>query len=306
MAERAADRLPVLHTRHRRPLQARRADRPPPALLRAREVLRQAPLPADARLPPLGAQIRAGARRARGGDPPQRRPERPAPVASTPSPPRKPGSSSPQPRGTGSPPCSSSPCAPDSARANSCACTEKTSISTAAPPASAVPFSALGLAASPPCRPRRSARNAASPSRPPASPRSTSTVTDRPARSSGPAQTGWTTASLSLAWTATPSNPPPSRGTSRHCSGTPACGRSGSTTSATRPRPSSWNRASNSSSSRNCWDAHIGVTATVYAHVRLRLQRDAIGLLNHVLSRPSEAAAEPDDDDPLHCAAPVH
>jgi site-specific recombinase XerD len=32
--------------------------------------------------------------------------------------------------------------------------------------------------------------------------------------------------------------------------------------------------------------AHIGVTATVYAHVRLPLQRDAIDLLGHALDRP--------------------
>jgi hypothetical protein len=52
--------------------------------------------------------------------------------------------------------------------------------------------------------------------------------------------------------------------------------------------------------------AHIGVTATVYAHVRLRLQRDAIDLLSRTLHIPSEATAEPDDgDDPAVCAAPV-
>lgn len=31
--------------------------------------------------------------------------------------------------------------------------------------------------------------------------------------------------------------------------------------------------------------AHIGVTATVYAHVRIRLQRDAIDLLGRALDR---------------------
>ncbi|MCX5093843.1 site-specific integrase [Streptomyces sp. NBC_00365] len=52
--------------------------------------------------------------------------------------------------------------------------------------------------------------------------------------------------------------------------------------------------------------AHIGVTATVYAHVRLRLQRQAIDLLNHTLSVMPEPTAEPDDgDDPPLCAAPV-
>ena len=51
--------------------------------------------------------------------------------------------------------------------------------------------------------------------------------------------------------------------------------------------------------------AHIGVTATVYAHVRLRLQRQAIDLLSHALHTLPEATTEPDDgDDPPLCAAP--
>ncbi|MFE2064050.1 tyrosine-type recombinase/integrase [Streptomyces sp. NPDC059467] len=53
--------------------------------------------------------------------------------------------------------------------------------------------------------------------------------------------------------------------------------------------------------------AHIGVTATVYAHVRLRLQRQAIDLLSHALGNRAESDAKPDDgDDPPPCAAPVH
>lgn len=52
--------------------------------------------------------------------------------------------------------------------------------------------------------------------------------------------------------------------------------------------------------------AHIGVTATVYAHVRLRLQRQAIDLLGHALGTVTESAIEPNDsDDPPLCAAPV-
>ncbi|MEU6402208.1 site-specific integrase [Streptomyces sp. NPDC046985] len=43
--------------------------------------------------------------------------------------------------------------------------------------------------------------------------------------------------------------------------------------------------------------AHIGVTATVYAHVRLRLQRDAIDLLGHALRNPTETTRKPDDGD---------
>ncbi|WP_030238524.1 tyrosine-type recombinase/integrase [Streptomyces sp. NRRL S-350] len=52
--------------------------------------------------------------------------------------------------------------------------------------------------------------------------------------------------------------------------------------------------------------AHIGVTATVYAHVRLRLQRDAIDLLGRTLGERSESVSQPTDgDDPPLCAAPV-
>ncbi|MEU6402199.1 tyrosine-type recombinase/integrase [Streptomyces sp. NPDC046985] len=52
--------------------------------------------------------------------------------------------------------------------------------------------------------------------------------------------------------------------------------------------------------------AHIGVTATVYAHVRLRLQRDAIDLLGNALRNPAQPIARPDDgDEPPVCAAPV-
>ncbi|WP_035805830.1 tyrosine-type recombinase/integrase [Kitasatospora mediocidica] len=52
--------------------------------------------------------------------------------------------------------------------------------------------------------------------------------------------------------------------------------------------------------------AHIGVTATVYAHVRLRLQRDAIDLLGRALHNPAETTTQPDDgDDPPLCAAHV-
>ncbi len=52
--------------------------------------------------------------------------------------------------------------------------------------------------------------------------------------------------------------------------------------------------------------AHIGVTATVYAHVRLRLQRQAIDLLSNALRHPAETTSEPDDGgDPPLCAAPV-
>jgi integrase len=52
--------------------------------------------------------------------------------------------------------------------------------------------------------------------------------------------------------------------------------------------------------------AHIGVTATVYAHVRMRLQRDAIDLLGNALRNPAEITGEPDDgDEPALCAVPV-
>ncbi|WP_328697074.1 tyrosine-type recombinase/integrase [Streptomyces sp. NBC_00342] len=52
--------------------------------------------------------------------------------------------------------------------------------------------------------------------------------------------------------------------------------------------------------------AHIGVTATVYAHVRLRLQRDAIDLLGNTLRNPAETTDKPDDrDEPPLWAEPV-
>jgi integrase len=47
--------------------------------------------------------------------------------------------------------------------------------------------------------------------------------------------------------------------------------------------------------------AHIGVTATVYAHVRLRLQRDAIDLLGRTLHNPNR----PDDGDDPPLSAPA-
>ncbi|NJQ04889.1 tyrosine-type recombinase/integrase [Streptomyces lonarensis] len=41
--------------------------------------------------------------------------------------------------------------------------------------------------------------------------------------------------------------------------------------------------------------AHIGVTATVYAHVRLRLQRDAIDTLSTALRHAANSTAGPDE-----------
>lgn len=49
--------------------------------------------------------------------------------------------------------------------------------------------------------------------------------------------------------------------------------------------------------------AHIGVTATVYARVRLRLQGDAIDLLGNALRTPVTRTA--DGDEPPLCPAPV-
>ncbi|GGU65776.1 hypothetical protein GCM10010274_63020 [Streptomyces lavendofoliae] len=52
--------------------------------------------------------------------------------------------------------------------------------------------------------------------------------------------------------------------------------------------------------------AHIGVTATVYAHVRIRLQRDAIDTLSTALgSSASSHAAVGEGNEPPPCAAPV-
>jgi integrase len=53
--------------------------------------------------------------------------------------------------------------------------------------------------------------------------------------------------------------------------------------------------------------AHIGVTATVYAHVRLRLQRDAIDTLSIALDgSTNEESTRDDGDDPPLCGATVH
>lgn len=52
--------------------------------------------------------------------------------------------------------------------------------------------------------------------------------------------------------------------------------------------------------------AHIGVTAGVYAHVRLRLQRDAINTLGRALDGPTTTKAERSDgDEPPPCAAGI-
>jgi integrase len=52
--------------------------------------------------------------------------------------------------------------------------------------------------------------------------------------------------------------------------------------------------------------AHIGVTATVYAHVRLRLQRDAIDTLSTALDSPENTkTARSDGDEPPPCTTLV-
>ena len=52
--------------------------------------------------------------------------------------------------------------------------------------------------------------------------------------------------------------------------------------------------------------AHIGVTAGVYAHVRLRLQRDAIDALGTALGSPTiTETTNGDGDEPPPCAALV-
>ena len=53
--------------------------------------------------------------------------------------------------------------------------------------------------------------------------------------------------------------------------------------------------------------AHIGVTATGYAHVRLRLQRDAIDTLSTALHGPAiTKAVGADDEEPPSRATHVH
>ncbi|MGV9326794.1 hypothetical protein [Streptosporangium sandarakinum] len=52
--------------------------------------------------------------------------------------------------------------------------------------------------------------------------------------------------------------------------------------------------------------AHIGVTATVYTHVRLRLQRDAIDTLGTALgSSEITETVNSDGGDPPLCGVPV-
>ncbi|MFI0871911.1 tyrosine-type recombinase/integrase [Streptomyces californicus] len=52
--------------------------------------------------------------------------------------------------------------------------------------------------------------------------------------------------------------------------------------------------------------AHIGVTATVYAHVQLRLQHDAINALGTALvGRETTETARSDSDEPPPCASLV-
>ncbi|GLU50259.1 hypothetical protein Nans01_46100 [Nocardiopsis ansamitocini] len=53
--------------------------------------------------------------------------------------------------------------------------------------------------------------------------------------------------------------------------------------------------------------ARIGVTAGVYAHVRLRLQRQAIDALGNALDVPGNDESTRDNgDDPPLCGATVH
>jgi integrase len=53
--------------------------------------------------------------------------------------------------------------------------------------------------------------------------------------------------------------------------------------------------------------AHIGVTATVYAHVRLRLQRADINTLGTTLGgRKTTKTVSSDGDEPPTCTALVH
>ena len=71
-------------------------------------------------------------------------------------------------------------------------------------------------------------------------------------------------------------------------------------------RRSFWSRGGTRRDQGTPGHAHIGVTASVYAHVRLRPQRDAIDLLGNALRNPAKITGEPDDgDEPPLCAAPV-
>lgn len=53
-------------------------------------------------------------------------------------------------------------------------------------------------------------------------------------------------------------------------------------------------------------NAHIGVTATVYAHIRLRLQHDAIGILSTALgSRETTKTGNSNSENLWPCTGPV-
>ncbi len=309
LAQPAPHHLPVLRTRHRR----RARDQPP--LLRRRPVLPQAALPADAGLHPLRTQVRPGARRPRGGDPAQRRPQRPhrhtpPPPLRTPHRRRGPRSSSPPPSGhrlhalfelalrTGLRKGELlglrwEDLDLDSGTASIRRTLQRTNTRRPDRPAHQDP--AAPSAASP-CPPQCLQLPASS----------TATGSAGNARAAGTELEGQRLR-LHHGPTGTPIEPAT---LTRHFN--------------TLLREASLRRIRFHDLRHSTatllleqgvelvvikellGHAHIGVTATVYAHVRLRLQRDAIDLLGHALRTPAQPPIRPDDgDEPPLCAAPV-
>ncbi len=228
----------------------------------------------------------------------------PRPRRFNPSPPTKPDTSSPPPTGTGSPRCSNWPYAQDYARANSSACTGKTS--TTAQPASAAPSNAPPAGAWPHCRPKTisSERRIALPA---------SCVTSlrahraRQAQEKDEAGSRWQ--GSGHVFTRLDGHPIEPATLTRHFN---------ALLREARLRPIRFHDLRHSTATllleqgvelvvikELLGHAHIGVTATVYAHVRLRLQRQAIDLLGHALGTFAEPTTELDDgNNPPTCAAP--
>ncbi len=223
-----------------------------------------------------------------------------------PSPPTKPVPSSPLRRATACTPYLNSPSAPDSARASSSACVGKTSTSTLAPPASAaLQRTRTGGLTTLPTKIISSERRIALPGACVASLRE---HRDRQAREKQQAGAQWV--DNGFVFTRPDGHPIEPATLTRHFK---------AMLRRSRVRAIRFHDLRHSTATllleqgielvvikELLGHAHIGVTATVYAHVRLCLQRDAIDVLSRTLGKPPETAAEPDDgDDPPLGAASV-
>lgn len=227
----------------------------------------------------------------------------PRPRRFKPPPPTKPASSSPPPRTTGCTHCSNSPSTPDSARANSSACAGKTSTSTRAPPPSAEPSSAGGLTTLP-TKTRASERRIALPTRCLQSLK----LHHEQQREREAAGTTWqqdghvfTTAQ---GRPIDPTNLTRTFTTLLHKAGLRRIRFHDLRHSTTTLLPEQGIELV--VIKKLLGHAHIRVTATVYARVRLRLQRQAIDALGTALDGPTNTeTVNPGADEPPPCAALV-